>query len=477
MITLLEIANRLGKDSGLSFKEREYSWRPITTDEYTVPDFCIEESTAKGAKTRLRTKLSKVLAFVNGIRPIRAKSACTIITIPVKNKSNLMIWGSDKNVSNAIDFMEEIGLISVENESFRFYAVNEHENVAKTYRYYFENEKKLLQYCSDHGIEAFKAENRIYSIEPGRVLHKDIPPDKVRFSPNLRLVKPSDLSKTEFEKELTLCLYANYPGLWFSIMKANEINDTYYRDYPEFRIRFQPNFTWNSKNTMVTKIGIRATNSMTNIKKEDREAILKQYGFTLKKDINASVPRMTLSFNSGRWIDESEDLYERIFNIMEPGGVFTNEAREAIKKLHMRAYFDTSNKQVGHHTWLDMDKDGIDQNDVRATMNALRNAMVEAEGGALFGSEIFYIESCVYLMTLYDLLASGHRVWQVYDCFYSTGEETQEEFEELISNGVRLNFNDFYRTWFAGKPVEDTQPQQQKGKRGRPRKNNTDTSL
>jgi hypothetical protein len=44
------------------------------------------------------------------------------------------------------------------------------------------------------------------------------------------------------------------------------------------------------------------------------------------------------------------------------------------------------------------------------------------------------------LMTLYDLLTSGHRVWQVYDCFYSTGQEDQEMFDYMISSGVKLNF-------------------------------------
>jgi chloramphenicol O-acetyltransferase len=50
-------------------------------------------------------------------------------------------------------------------------------------------------------------------------------------------------------------------------------------------------------------------------------------------------------------------------------------------------------------------------------------------------------------MTLYDLLSSGHRVWQVYDCFYSTGEEDQETFEFMISNGVKLNFEAFVQMY------------------------------
>ena len=62
MVTLVEIAKKLGtKDD----EDRKANWRPETIDNYIVPEFKIYESTAKGAKTLLRKKLSKVLAFVN----------------------------------------------------------------------------------------------------------------------------------------------------------------------------------------------------------------------------------------------------------------------------------------------------------------------------------------------------------------------------------------------------------------------------
>ena len=223
-----------------------------------------------------------------------------------------------------------------------------------------------------------------------------------------------------------------------------------YKDYPEFQIKFMPRFTWSKNGKYVKKIGIRATNSMVNIKKEDRGDILKAYGFTLEKDINASVPRITLSLNSGRWIDDSEDIYELIFRVIEPDGEFTSETREAIKKLHMRAYFEPSDKLTGHHTWLAMDRTGVDRQDVCDKMADLRRALVKAEGGRVYGSEVFYVESCVYLMTLYDLLSCGCFVWQVYDGFYaySPDEDVQEMFEEIVSASVKINFEDFIRTWW-----------------------------
>lgn len=36
------------------------------------------------------------------------------------------------------------------------------------------------------------------------------------------------------------------------------------------------------------------------------------------------------------------------------------------------------------------------------------------------------IESCVYLMTLYDLLSCGCSVWQIYDGFYGRNKTTED---------------------------------------------------
>lgn len=460
MITLEEIAGRLKDSKDYDFTINRLDWKPQGIEPYKTPKLNIKESKAKGAETKLRNKLGKVLAFINSMKYIRIKDGCTLMPISVTNKENLAIWGNEMGVSRGIAYMIEIGLINIENDKYQFGAYYEKDNKSKTYRYYKENEDKIKKYCDDHGIEMFVVKNKVYNTSELKNVHTGIDRSKVRFASRLKLIKPIELSRAEFEKQLTLCLYENYPALRFHIVKANEINEKYYKDYPEFRIRFQPKFKWSDDGLYVSGIGIRATNSLTNLKKENRKEVLKEYGFILEKDINASVPRMTLSLNSGHWIDESQDMYELIYRVIEPTGMFTKEKREAIKKLHMRAYFDSGDKSVGHHTWLTMEQDGIEREDVCDKMSEFRNAIISAEGGKLYGSDIFYVESCVYLMTLYDLLSAGHKVWQVYDCFYSTGardwkeEEGQDEsegkviFEEMISNGVKLNFEYFLKKYW-----------------------------
>ena len=457
MITLEEISGRLEKKK-IAFEKgspkhsgsgRESNWKPTTIDSYVTPSFNIKESSAKGAPAKLKTKLSKVLAFIDSIKHLRANEGCTILPISVTNRDNLAIWGSTMSVTRALKYMTEIGLISLENDQYQHHAYYEEDNTSKTYRYYKENEDKVKEYCAARGIEMFITENFVYSMAETKSIRSDIDISKVRFSSRLRLIKPAELSKPEFEKQLTLCLYMNYPGLQFHIMKSNEINEKYYKNYPDLRLRFRINFEWSSDGLYVKGIGVRITNRVISVKKEDRWKVLKQYGLTLEKDVNASVPRLTLSLNRGHWIDESEDIYERIFHVMEPSGEFSKEKRDAIKKLHMRAYFDSGDKSTGHHTWLSMNQEGLDRQDVCDTMAAFRSAIIEAEGVKLYGSEIFYVESCVYLMTLYDLLSSGHFVWLLYDCFYSTGAEDEKLFEEMVSNGVKLNFEEFLRMYWV----------------------------
>ena len=448
MISVVEIASRLVDRKEYEFSVNKANWEPKRAESYTLPAFHITESKAKGAEAKLRTKLSKVLAFIDTVKHKRFKDGCTIMPISVTNKDNLAIWGDKMGVSRAIAYMIEIGLISVESDKYQFGAYYDKDNKSKSYYYYKENEDKVKAYCEARGITMHVVQNKVYDMAEVKSVPLAMDKSMVRFATGLKLIRPEDLSKAEFEKQLTLCLYENYPGLRFHIIKANEINERYYKDYPEFRIRFQPNFTWSDDDLYVSRIGIRATNSMINVKKEVRKEILNAYGLNLEHDINASVPRMTASLNVGHWIDETEDMYELIFRVMEPNGDFDYEVREAIKKLHMRAYFDSGDKLTGHHTWLSMDQSGIDREDVCDTMKAFREAIIEAEGGKLYGSDIFYIESCVYLMTLYDLVTSGHKVWQVYDCFYATGEEDQELFDFMISNGAKRNFEDFLSVWW-----------------------------
>lgn len=435
------------------------NWKPCALEGYATPKFEIPVKKSNNYEAYKRQELSRVLAFIEYAQKKRIKGGCTAMPIPSTSRKNLMIWGYPKAIMRGIEFMKEIGLITVHINQFRFSVPFQGANYGKTYAYFEENEQKVIQYCEEHGISKYAVKNleeikgtekQILKIESA-IEHidevKTFDRSAVRFVKGVSLEKPEEVSAQDFEIYLYCCLYLNYPELALYQAKADEINEIFYKDYPEFRLRFRPHFTW--QNNKVVKIGIRLSNEFCNKKKAERKTLLKQYGFHLEHDVRSSVPRLTLSINRGRWVDEDIDIYELINEEFEPGSKFSEARREAIKHYMLRTYFDIgSDKELGRNVLSDIYKakvemPGVDKTEVDNLMGRLREAAFKALGSRTYGSNIFYIESCVYLMTLYDLLTSGHMVWLVYDAFYSNGEEDQETFAEMVRSSVRLNFGYF----------------------------------
>ncbi len=146
-------------------------------------------------------------------------------------------------------------------------------------------------------------------------------------------------------------------------------------------------------------------------------------------------------------VDEDVDIYELINNEFEPDKKFTKERRNAIKELHMSMYFDESSdkKTSGNVLYRMKNKDGVVKEESDEVISKLREVVIKTEGGILYGSETFYVESCVYLMILHDLLSVGMMTCLVYDCFYSIDFEDKECFVNMILNQVEYNFNDFMK--------------------------------
>ena len=161
-----------------------------------------------------------------------------------------------------------------------------------------------------------------------------------------------------------------------------------------------------------------------------------------EEDITSSVPRVAYALNDGGWLKDDVDLYKRIYEEIYPGGLeedFILE-REAIKKLFFRAYFDSTDNKLGYHTWDSMAQDGVDKESVYDDMKNLRRAMEEVLGEKRYDNFIFYVESCIYIDTLYSLLEQGYKVWLVYDCFYGVGVGTEEEFKKRVQEAVWVSF-------------------------------------
>ena len=393
-ITILEISQMLEEAKtaiGKECQETDYEeWRPMIKEDAATPELILPKLTKPN-----RAKWSKVFAFIELNQNKRAVNACTIMPIPTTNKRLISICGSQREVSRLIDFMKECHLIEIEDDNYSFNNIDKSLNKCKLYRYYYDNEIKIKEYCQENGINKFiiknvykkkdnnnnnndeeniednKINNNILSSISRQNFISSFKKSEVRFSSQLQLLKPDNYSVAKFEEYLTQCLYENYPWLYHYQELADEINDKFYADEPDLTLVFMPTFTWSAGHKAVRKIGIRCTNSLCSAKK-----------------------------------DESKNIKYRGMNY----------AKEEYKEA------------------------------VNTEMIIYKKAVEIAEGDHLYDNEIFFHESCIYMNVLYELLNLGFFVWQCYDAFYAKkGNVEQEEFENLVSEIVAEKANSYMK--------------------------------
>jgi hypothetical protein len=453
MTTLQKLYNTLQNDNKAKI-EIAYTFKPLRpTKQVSFNSFNIPETRKQ---KNLKEQLSKVLAFIDLNKQKRFSSGVTVMPIATTNKRLLSIWGSSMNISRAIQFMTEVGLLAEYDSSYQFNAYYDKNNKSKQYAYSYDAEQSIITYCNNNNINKYKIINttivNIFAVE-------DIPFEKeeVRFSSKLHLLKPDNWSVAKFEEYLTACLYVNYPKLKHYQELADLINDVYYSDDYDRQIQFRPNFTWNKGNKAVTKIGIRATNSLVSAKKEKeaddapnmlyKEDVLNRYGLKYEFDVKSSVPRITYALNNGVWLDNNIDLYQKMyaeFTRLCPSEQleWNEETRKVFKSFHMNGYFDTEAKMSAHlkrQVSMKTNYKKEEWADVDYVMKSYRNAIENTVGQLKYDSEIFFHESCIYLDVTFALLKRGVNVWQQYDCWYTDKEIS--DIEEIVEYYVNKYIN------------------------------------
>lgn len=386
-----------------------------------------------------KEKLSKVLAFIEMKKFSRFSEGLTVMNISCNSKRLLSMCGSSANVSNLIKYMKNIGLLADYDNTYQFNGFYERLNRSKSYVYCKEVEDKIKEYCIINNINKYQIKNRTI-VKKFTEQVKSFEQSEVRFSSKLHLMKPVNWSKSEFEDYLTLKLYENYPQLEYYQNLADEINETYFAEDYDRQIRFTPKFTWNKGEKAVTKIGIRATNSLVSAKKEEeeddkdwiiyRKDILSRYGLSHEFDVKSSVPRVTYLLSNGVWLDNNIDLYQRMYEKFiqycpTEKLEWNKETREIFKSFHMRGYFDTYAMLAAHIKRAIALKGNYvkeDWKDLDTVMRAYKLSIGETVGELKYDSEIFFHESCMYLDVLKSLLDDGFDVLQIYDGFYTDKE-------------------------------------------------------
>lgn len=453
MSTLLEeIAKRIKEhDDKNKEKLKKVRPKPFVLTDYKIPPFVIPKTRDKKQINEFR----KILTFVKfKAQALRQKGVCTVMPISSTSTDLKKIWS---NVHRGREKMKEIGLIKTFSDDYRAHG---RFSYAKLYMYFYENEVKFIEYCKNNNIEVLDINIKKNKKVPKQVnktkkrhYSKPVDPSKVKIGKRLYLNKPETMSCKEFEEYLFELFKKNYPEFEKYSKMVDEIN-MYYVDKPEFRIRFRPSFEWNKDFTRVMSIGFRATNEKCNLKKEERPQLLNSNNLILESDVNASVPRLNKSMNLGHWYSDEIDMYEAIFHCCYPNEVFTESGRDAIKELLLRGYFDGSVGLLKNHIWHYMDHSGLKKNEVDEEIELFEKAIVKVCGPEMYKNEIYYIEACVYLSAIKELLDSGHFVWFLYDGLYASGAMMDELFKALVDRIIEINFNRFYKEYMSNRGVK-----------------------
>ena len=449
MTTLQKLYQILQNDSKYSIIEIGYTFKPtrpnkpVSFNPYNIPQTRKNKS--------LKEQLSKVLAFIDLNKQRRFSDGITVMPIATTNKRLISIWGSPMNVSNAIKFMMQIGLLAEYDITYQFNAYYQKDNRSKQYAYKYETEQQIKEYCKINNINKYQIINTTI-VKTFAVKDISFEQAEVRFSSKLHLLKPDNWSCAEFENYLTGILYVNYPQLKHYQELADKINETYYEDDYDRQIRFKPNFTWNKGNKAVTKIGIRATNALVSAKKEHndesnnnilyKDEVLSRYGLKYEFDVKSSVPRLTYALNKGVWLDNNIDLYEimyKKFIKLCPSEQlqWNDETRKIFKSFHMNGYFDTEAKLSAHlkrQVSMKIKYNKEDWSDLDYVMKSYRESIMQTVGELKYDSEVFFHESCIYLDVTNELLSRGYNVWQQYDCWYTDKEVV--DVEQIVSQYV-----------------------------------------
>jgi hypothetical protein len=381
-----------------------------------------------------RNHLPALKTLVECYQYITSTKDISIVSISCTAKHLTQIYKSPREVCRVLDAAQRVGLLKCLEETYHFGAFSPYP---KEYAYNKQAQAVLKQLFAAYDVEGLPMPQgeEAEAIKADATLEEAYrnSPYKFRFSSKTRMANTSD----------ALALYGlnkTYPQLAEYAAKVAAINANL---PPDERIMFQPTITRNAKGDMITKLGIRATNSLVSLPKDGSatdmdpytraEMLQAKFGEEWTEvDVKSSVPRVNYLLNHGEWLENGIDLYERMYG--KPFESLT--MRTQYKYFFMRLYFGSSEKQIAHQLRLTHQTDRfVKAHGRRAAIDTIgmaRNGMIAAIGKS-YGSEIFLHESCIYIDVFSALIERGYRVIQIYDGFFIKGILSEEEQTEIHS--------------------------------------------
>ena len=422
----------LGRHNGLDGKICKTDRKALAAGSVAFPSLD-GEAMKEALGRKWRNHLPALKTLVECYQYITSAKDISIVSISCTAKNLTQIYKSPMQVSRVLEAAEKVGLIKCMEETYHFGAFSPYP---KEYAYNKAAQAVLKQMFAAYDVEGLPVppgeENAVTAQEAATLeeAYKNSP-YKFRFSSKTRMANTSD----------ALALYGlnkTYPQLSEYAAKVAAINANL---PPDERIMFQPSITRNAKGDMITKLGIRATNSLVSLPKDgsatDMDPFTRAEMLTAKFgedwteiDVKSSVPRVNYLLTHGAWLDNDLDLYAAMY-----GKPFDSSTlRTEYKYFFMRLYFGNSERQIAHQLRLTHQTDNfVKAHGKRAAIDTIgmaRDSMIAAIGRS-YGSEIFLHESCIYIDVFAALVKRGFRLIQIYDGFFLKGILSDSETAEI----------------------------------------------
>lgn len=247
------------------------------------------------------------------------------------------------------------------------------------------------------------------------------------------------------DEEVVCGVYERYPQYLDLLLDLSQINAM----LPENE-RFMCSPTIDrDKNGNVIRVGLRAHNPWCHVKKREglekvdpatiyREDLLdKKFGHWVEYDIKACVPSVSLLMTTGRWRDDTEDLYSTLSGITFE----TKEQRKALKDLFLPMYFNASPEQAVARAKSEASRRCVQYSKeewdtlTKVLFRGMCNMTLKI--GKL-GSEIFLHESCIEARAMLRMLKQGWHVVEVYDGFFIQTDGTEEDAQSKLATASQI---------------------------------------
>ena len=450
MDILLQILNEAYKNKDIDLKENPFGEnknkyilhadvlsldnKPHFTEQLTK-DMTKEDLTRVLGK-KWRVNLGKLGAFVDYFQYLIPTKNYTPYIISSTNKRLNHIFKGIVGVERVIDLAEQNGLLlcCFENASYK-------DHLAKEYYYNKDMEKIIKSLVDKYDINYRRnIVNNIITCNNNGT-HIGNTDFKVKFSSKLRIAGMTD-------SEVLQRINDKYRYLADFQKLFNEMNE----DLPlEQQTKYEPTIT-RSKKGYVTKIGIRATNGVCNLKahengketdKKWRDDYLDEiFGKNnwYENDVKSSVPRVAYLMKTGEWVDQEKDMYEIVFD----RHFSSKEERKAFKNFFMKFYFDYSGCIYNHNVTKFPEANKKFGKELCKDVLDITKQKIENVLGENLDNEIFLHESNIYGIFAKYLRDKGIKVVQIYDAVFSNVDTSKynnilKEIAEEYFIEIKLN--------------------------------------